>query len=226
MILTKEIKVELTKFNYHHYKRIGYDTDNKEFIMVRIEDVGCRTSTKIDARCDLCGKEKNISYRKYSDNISKYSIYTCSNKCAMFKNEMTNLEKYGNKHQCRNEKVQDKILSTKLDRGLISNSFEDFFNYRRVVNNLTNRVKKSLYKNWDGYDYYDKDYIQENLLLGFNNIDYPTIDHKISVFIGYKEGLLPIEIASIENLCITKRKNNSSKGYKNEEDYIKQKIQS
>lgn len=142
MILTKEIKVELTKFNYHHYKRIGYDTDDKEFIMVRIEDIGNRTPTKM------------------------------------------------------------------------------------IVNNLTNRIKKSLYKDWDGYDYYDKDYIHKNLLLGFNNIDYPTIDHKISVFIGYKEGLLPTEIASIENLCITKRKNNSSKGYKTEEDYIKQKIQS
>ena len=47
MILTKEIKIELTKFNYHHYKKIGYDTDNKDFIMVRIEDVGLKSNIKI-----------------------------------------------------------------------------------------------------------------------------------------------------------------------------------
>lgn len=226
MIITKEVKVDLTNFNYHYYRRIGYDTDNKDFIMVRIEDIGNRTSTKIDVKCDLCGREKNINYRKYTDNISKYNIYACSNKCAMFKNEMTNLMKYGYKHQCSNEKVQDKILSTKLSKGIISDSFDDFINYRRVVDNLTNKVKKTLYKNWDGYDYYDKSYIKENLLLNPNDIDYPTIDHKISVFMGYKEGLLPTEIACIDNLCITKRSNNSSKGYKSDEDYIKQKIQS
>jgi len=226
MILTKEIKVELTQFNYHHYKRIGYDTDNKDFIMVRIEDIGKRTSTKIDVKCDLCGKEKKINYRKYSDNISKYNIYTCSNKCAMFKNEITNLERYGDTHQCRNEEVKDRILSTKLDKGFISDSIEDFFDYRRVVNNLTNKIKKKLYENWNGYDYYDNTYIKENLAFDSNHKEYPTIDHKISVLTGYKNGISPTEIAKLENICITKRNNNSSKGYKTEEDYIKQKIQS
>jgi hypothetical protein len=42
---------------------------------------------------------------------------------------------------------------------------------------------------------------------------------------GYKEGLLPSEIANIKNLCITKRKNNSSKGFKTEYVFKKQKSQ-
>jgi hypothetical protein len=141
MILTKEIKVELTKFNYHHYKRIGYDTDNKEFIMVRIEDVGNRTPTKIDVKCDLCGKEKNINYRKYSDNISKYNIYTCSNKCAMFKNEMTNLEKYGVTCSLHNKETQKKIKEMKCcikKQSLINHSFVCCLQYSNVANvNIT-----------------------------------------------------------------------------------------
>lgn len=226
MIVTQQLEIKLNQFKSHHYKRLGYDTDGKESIMVDIKDIGRRTPVKIGVKCDICGREKTISYRKYTDNISKYNIYTCSNKCAMFKNEMTNLEKYGDKHQCRNKKVQDKILSTKLDRGLISNSFQDFLDYRRIVNNITNRNKKILYKNWNGFDYYEGDYIKENLSLNFNDVNYPTIDHKISAMEGYNNGIPPEEIAKMENLCITRRRNNSSKGFKTEEIYIKQKTQS
>jgi len=43
---------------------------------------------------------------------------------------------------------------------------------------------------------------------------------------SYKEGLSPEIVASIENLCITKRSNNSSKGYKNEDMYKNEKTQS
>ena len=226
MIVTQQLEIKLNQFKSHHYKRLGYDVDGKESIMVDIKDIGKRTPVKIGVKCDLCGKEKTISYRKYSDNISKYNIYACSNKCAMFKNEMTNLEKYGDKHQCRNKKVQEKILSTKIDRGFISNSIKDFSDYRRIVNNLTNRNKKLLFDNWDGYDYYDKDYIKENLSLDFNDVNYPTIDHRVSAMIGYNTDITPEEIASMDNLCITKRRNNSSKGFKTEQNYIKQKIQS
>lgn len=35
MILTKEIKVKLTQFNYHHYKRLGYDIENRLFLMIK-----------------------------------------------------------------------------------------------------------------------------------------------------------------------------------------------
>jgi hypothetical protein len=223
MILTKEVEIKINQFNYHHYKRLGYDTNGKESIIISIDSIGKRTPFKIDVKCDLCGSEKNISFRKYTDNISKYKIYTCSNKCAMFKNEMTNIEKYGVKHQCKDKNIQDKIISTKIKKGIVSDKFEDYSNYRRVVNNLTNRVKKYLYENWDGIDYYDKDYIKENLSLNHNDVNYPTIDHKVSVFMGYKEGLLPSEIANIKNLCITKRKNNSSKGFKTEYVFKKQK---
>ena len=219
MIITKEVRIELNQFNYHHYKRIGYDTDNKDFIMVDINDIGCRTQFKIDVKCDLCGNEKRISYRKYSDNISTYNIYTCSNKCAMFKNENTNLERYGHTHQCRNENIKDKIYSTKLEKGLITEDVNDYLDYRRIVNNLTNRVKKRLFEEWDGNDYYDNDYIKDNMNLNFNNVNYPTIDHKVSAFEGYKNGKTPEEISSIENLCITKRKNNSSKSTSSEKDY-------
>jgi hypothetical protein len=109
MILTKEIKIELTNFNYHHYKKIGYDTDNKDFIMVRIEDVGLKSNIKIDTECDVCDNIKSITYNKYNKNISHGGFYTCSNRCAIVKGEKTCLEKYGSKYALQNEDVKENL---------------------------------------------------------------------------------------------------------------------
>ena len=56
------------------------------------------------------------------------------------------------------------------------------------------------------------EYIFNNFSLNYNNPNYPVIDHKISVFEGYKIGMSEIEISNIDNLCITKRIINGKKG--------------
>ena len=137
----------------------------------------------------------------------------------MFKNKKTNLKKYGVEHQCRNKVVQENILKTKLERGFISNNFESFYDYRRVVNNITNRNKKLLFETWDGYDYYDGEFIKNNFYLNYNDSNYPSIDHKNSVLFGFENGIKPEEISSIDNLCITKRKTNSSKNFLSENEF-------
>jgi len=219
MILTKEVEIKLNQFNSHYYKRIGYDVDGKELINIDIKDIGKGTMVKIKVKCEICGREKEIGYRKYFKNCNKYNVYSCSNKCSMFKNRKSNMEKYGVEHQCQDKVIASQIISTKIEKGLISTSSESFTDYRRIVNNLTNINKKELYKLWNGEDYYDGEYIKDNLNLDFNDKKYPTIDHKISVFYGFKNNIDVIEISSITNLCITKRSNNSSKSFKTEEEY-------
>lgn len=87
--------------------------------------------------------------------------------------------------------------------------------YRRKVVNITNRLRKNLFQTWNGYDFYDGEYIKENLFLPPKDKNYPTIDHKMSVYYGFINNIEPEEIANIENLCITKRKINSSKNKDN-----------
>lgn len=114
----------------------------------------------------------------------------------------------------------------------ISNSLKRYFNndgvklenykrYRDITENLTNKNRKKLFEIWDGYDYYDGEYIKSNLELHYNNRNYPTIDHKISIIYGFENNITPEELSSIENLCITKRSINSKKGSKIEEDYLR-----
>ena len=58
------------------------------------------------------------------------------------------------------------------------------------------------------------------------NRNFPTVDHKISIVYGFKNNTPPEEISKIENLCITKRKINSSKSHNIESDFITKKDQS
>lgn len=97
---------------------------------------------------------------------------------------------------------------------------DDYIIYRKLVRRYTERNKKQLYENWDGFDYYDNEYIKENVSLNHVDRSYPSIDHKISVYNGFLNDINPKELSDISNLCITKRSINSSKGSKNEDEFI------
>lgn len=111
MILTKEIEIKLNQFNAHHYKRLGYDVEGKESILIKIEDIGKGSSIKIQSICDFCGKQKSLTYVKYIKNISRGGIYSCSNKCSVVKGEATCLEKYGVKYPLQSEEIKSKLVS-------------------------------------------------------------------------------------------------------------------
>jgi len=79
---------------------------------------------------------------------------------------------------------------------------------------------KLLLENWNGNDYYDNEYILPYYKLHYNNILYPTIDHKISVKSGFLSNISAEDISSTNNLCLTKRTINSKKNSKNEDQFI------
>ena len=62
--------------------------------------------------------------------------------------------------------------------------------YRNEVKNLTKKAKKELLENWNGYDFYDNEYIKDNFNLDPTHKNYPTIDHKISVHYGFNNNIL------------------------------------
>ena len=87
----------------------------------------------------------------------------------------------------------------------------NFEKYGKKVRKLT---KNELLEKWNGYDYYDGEYIKINFKLKHTNNQYPNIDHKISIKYGFDNNLTPEFISDINNLCLTKRINNLKKGAK------------
>ena len=116
-----------------------------------------------------------------------------------------------------NDKIKLKSKNTRVKNGyaIADIDIEPFLLYKRKCRNKTNKIRKTLYENWNGYDYYDGEYIKNYITLKYTSGLYPTIDHKISIFYGFINNISIDIISNIDNLCITKRKINCSKGNKN-----------
>jgi len=137
------------------------------------------------------------------------------------KMKATTLKNHGVEYIAQNPNFVKKAKQTKIKNG---NQMPDelktpFELYRAKVDNLTHNLKNILYENWDGYDYYDNEYIKNNLQLKYTNKLYPTIDHKISVYYGFNNNISIEEIGSLSNLCITKRSINCIKHSKTEKEF-------
>jgi hypothetical protein len=117
--------------------------------------------------------------------------------------------------------IYDSICSKCYEnsRGIPDHLLSDWKLFKRHADKCTRRIKKQLFKNWDGYDYYDNEYIKDYLELHHFNVKYPSIDHKKSVYYCFNNGISVEECTSIDNLCITKRSINSSKERQTEEEY-------
>jgi hypothetical protein len=162
------------------------------------------------------------------------------------KNKKDCLEKYGVEHFVQTEEFKEKYKKHCLEKFGVDNYFKfdifklelrenlikngrnvcsdnilDFSRYKASCTNAIQRIKKEFLINWDGYDYYDNEYIKDNYNLSQKNRLYPTIDHKNSVMYGFLNNIPVEEISKIENLCITKRYINSKKRELIEEEFKK-----
>ena len=116
--------------------------------------------------------------------------------------------------------VIDRIAITKIKKGMqISPELlSDFENYKRDVLKQTRKHKKKLFTDWDGLCYYTK----KNILKFYdkedcNNLNFPVIDHKMSIFDGFNNNISHMIVGGIDNLCICTRKIN---GIKNKRSFI------
>lgn len=162
-------------------------------------------------------KIKETCLERYGEtNFTKTEQYN-------IKSKETCMKKYGVDHSSKNADFQKNKKEVRIKNGtqLSDDMIEPYQLYRKNVDNITDRLKDQIYNNWDGYDYYDGEYIKENLNLNPNDRNRPTIDHKISVYYGFKNGIPFDEISNINNICITKSYLNSKKRDMNEDDFIK-----
>ena len=162
------------------------------------------------------GKEK-VS----NTNIKKYGfINPFMSSDIKLKIKKSCIEKYGVEYPMSNNSIKNKSIKTRIDKGIIFNIKSDEFTlYKNIVRRITSKNISILLKNWNGFDYYDNEYIKFNFNLDKNDPNYPTIDHKISLSNGYINNIDAYQIGNIENLCMTKKCINSSKNSKIESEF-------
>ena len=187
--------------------------------------------------CSLCNieKTKKTLLKEFNvDNISKLDFIKQKKIDTTYKN-------YGVDHTFQSDINKEKRVNSMFEKyGVFHNSQLDSYKkmrmkdaleynleyrkYRNHVRRVTKISKIKLFENWNGYDYYDNEYIKENLNLNWFDGLYPSVDHKNSVIYGYINNITPEILGDIDNLCITKRCINSSKNKKIENEFIYNKI--
>jgi len=149
-----------------------------------------------------------VEYPTVLEDVKEKSINTC-------------LKKYGVTHESKLPSQQEIRKNTRIKNGnqIPDCKLSSYTIYRKRVDNISDILKKELLKNWDGYDYYDNEYIKDNFNLDSHDVNYPTLDHKTSVQYGFLNGISVEDISDIQNLCITKNSNNAKKWKLNEGEF-------
>lgn len=169
MILSETVNVVLNNANIKYLIGLGYDTNNKTEIEVKVEHLSKGSHTKIYVKCDVCGiTEKWLTYKDYLKNVKKYDKYCCCHKCAMFKVKLTLLENHGDENYINTDKIKETMLKNHgVDNPSKSEKFkekrrntmldkfgsENFFTSEYFLENV------NYYQCYENKDYFDKMYL-------------------------------------------------------------------
>lgn len=118
MIVTEVVKVKMNGKHIRKYLDKGYRAICGEIIDVKVEDLPKCSNVKVEAICDVCNKNKMVSYLGYNTSIKKGGFYACSQKCSNVKVVKTLEEKYGEgvTSPAKSKIVLDKMKSTCMER--------------------------------------------------------------------------------------------------------------
>ena len=111
MIISETLNVEITKKGQiRYYKSVGYNIKIGDTIKIDISSLSKESHMIIEAKCDICGTIKKVTYRYYLKRIETHNIFCCSCNCSKIKTQKTKLEKYGDKNYTNRNKFKTTCL--------------------------------------------------------------------------------------------------------------------
>lgn len=138
MLLNDYIKIKVNTRNLKYLKDLGYSVEKcGSEITILTKELQKGSSVKVNVKCDICGKEKLLTFKTYSQNIKNSNLYCCSEKCSNIKREKTNLKKYGKKYQVLTENFKKKSKLTKKEKY----GNEKYTNREKFIETCNNRYE-------------------------------------------------------------------------------------
>jgi len=118
MIKEKEIKITISSSNYKYYIEKYGPYHTKDIVLIDVKDLIINSTTKITAICDICEKEKIMTYQTYYRIVKDKYYCSC---CKGIKTKKTNKDKYGVDFPMQRSDVKDKSKKTLLEKYGIEN---------------------------------------------------------------------------------------------------------
>ena len=128
MILSEYIKIVVNSMDVGRLLEISdkYKNLHKgDIINIFVCELSKNSGRKIKVKCDICGKEKEISYAKYLKNIKNGDFYACSTICSQEKIKNTNFRLFGVDRPAKSEEIKEKMKKTINERYGCDNVFQN-----------------------------------------------------------------------------------------------------
>ena len=178
MIITEKLEIIVKNNLRKYYANLGYifpfTWDPK--IIMDIKDLPKNSNLKIDCKCNVCGKIKNISYYHYNKNIKIGGFYSCKGKCSRMKYKSTCIKKFGFENPFQNEEIKKKSKETCMRNYGVDNSLKCINIKKKVQNtmiknynvNMINRYRIKKYKDTNIYyqGTYELDFLEKFYKIG------------------------------------------------------------
>jgi len=149
MILDKNANLRVNPNNYKYLLELGYNNLKcNEIIKIPVEHLSDGSGHKILVKCDICGKEKYLQYRRYFKSFDVGGYYACSNKCnfekkrdklfskeSRKKTENTVMERYGVKTIMDSSEFRERLKNIFLEKYGVENP--------ALLDSSTEKMKKT-----------------------------------------------------------------------------------
>jgi hypothetical protein len=150
MILDKFIIVKMSKPNIRFYKD-KYKCKVGDLVCVEVCDLSLGISELVLVKCDICGFEKRLIYRKYIKNINRQGFYTCSSKCSSIKKKNTCTKNFGFDSPLKSPDIRDKVKGTCLIRYGFDNPNKSDLVKQKTKNTCRLKYSSDSYVNSDDF---------------------------------------------------------------------------
>lgn len=125
MLITKNVEIKVNIKNIKHLESLGYEKLKiKQIINIPVDQLMLGSRTLVLVKCDMCGTEKEISFKLYNYCISKHGIYTCNGKCSNIKRDRTSLCLFGQTHWMKVESNYEEYKSIINSKYGVDNIFK------------------------------------------------------------------------------------------------------
>jgi hypothetical protein len=117
MLLSDVIKIEITNKNLKYYQRSNKDLNIGSIIFIPLDELSSNSGLKVDVKCDYCGIEFKMEYRKYLRSVRIINKNSCKSvDCSSLKVKESNSEKYGVENVMQLAENIDKARQTNLEK--------------------------------------------------------------------------------------------------------------
>lgn len=126
MIINNLIEIVVNSMDVKRLSEINdkYKNIRKgDILIINVSDLSKKSGRKIEVKCDICGKEKKLSYDKYLKNFNNCNFYSCSSKCSQDKVKKTCMINFGATNASLSDEKKKKRIRTFEKKYGTSNPF-------------------------------------------------------------------------------------------------------